>query len=89
MRGSYSDYMVKSWDFTADVPLRAGAWNTVTVIYDLLAVRLVINGQAVGPFPAPGPGLYDMPTTIGTWSTENPYRGLLRNLTISHTVATP
>ncbi|NMA41520.1 MAG: hypothetical protein GX937_15230 [Lentisphaerae bacterium] len=89
LRGSYSDYMVKSWDFTADVPLRAGVWNTVTVIYDLLAVRMVINGQAVGPFPAPGPGLYDMPTTIGTWSTENPYRGLLRNLTISHTVATP
>ena len=25
LRGNYSDYMVKSWDFTADVPLRAGS----------------------------------------------------------------
>ncbi len=89
LRGSYADYNAKSWDFTTDVPLRAGEWNTVTVVYDQLNLRLVVNGQAAGPFPAPGPGLYDTPTTVGTWTTENPYRGLLRNLTISHTVAAP
>ncbi len=85
LRAMYVNNQIRSFVHDSKLPLLPGQWNKVKVIYDLEHLIFEVNGVKSGKFAAPGPGLYDTATLVGTWKRK-PFKGLLRNLRITHAI---
>ncbi|MBR7107565.1 MAG: hypothetical protein IKC89_04020 [Lentisphaeria bacterium] len=64
--------------------LNANAWNTVTVTNDMTNYYITINGKTEKVGFVRGPGLYDMPTTVGCWEPAKAFKGKISDLKFSH-----
>ncbi len=84
----YINDQQQSFKYHSQTPLQAGAWNDIVIIYDQETLNMHVNGIKGQPLKAPGPGLYDMPLTMGNWGKTS-FRGLLANLRIRHSPFEP
>ena len=63
--------------------LKAGAWNTVRVIYDQRTVRVEVNGVAGAAVPCCGTVFYPQPTALGAGVRYGEgFEGEMRNFSV-------
>jgi hypothetical protein len=85
LRAMYVSNQIRSFTHDSRLSLLPGQWNKVKVIYDLENLIFEVNGVKSDKFAAPGPGLYDTATLVGTWKRKS-FKGQLRNLRITHAI---
>ena len=87
LAGNYTT--VRNWNrkFKTRNKLRPGQWNDIRIVNDLKSLTIYINGKPEKVGIVDGPGLYDMPTTIGCWELKRGFKGKLRNLKFSHALS--
>ncbi|MBQ9088041.1 MAG: hypothetical protein IJY46_04580 [Lentisphaeria bacterium] len=82
LSGNY--FAGRSRNFRTRNRLIAGQWNTVTVTNDMKNYYITINGKTEKIGNVLGPGLYDMPTTVGCWEPAKAFKGKISDLKFSH-----
>ena len=84
LTGNYTTLRHWSRRFQTRNKLLPGKWNDIRIVNDLKSLTIYINGKPEKVGIVDGPGLYDMPTTIGCWELTRGFKGKLRDLRFSH-----